>query len=119
MSRKSLFVEVCDTQVFSLGDSVEALAFDIAHRRLVATSHNGSIKMFCLDRDGRYSLSAELLNVDSSCIPGVLPTALWTAEHPAAIPRSVHFLNSGEDIIVYGLESGEMQVWFQFNYCVN
>ncbi|KAF8961311.1 WD40-repeat-containing domain protein [Flammula alnicola] len=87
--KRSQFVEVCDTQIFNHGNSVEALAFDATHHRLVATSHNGSFKMFRLDKDG------------------VLSTALWTVEHTEAIPRSVHFLNRGEDIVIYSLESGE------------
>ncbi|KAF8961287.1 WD40-repeat-containing domain protein [Flammula alnicola] len=91
--KRSQFVEVCDTQIFNHGNSVEALAFDATHHRLVATSHNGSFKMFRLDKDG------------------VLSTALWTVEHTEAIPRSVYFLNRGEDIMIYSLESGEMSYW--------
>jgi hypothetical protein len=33
---------------------------------------------------------------------------LWTVDLSEAIPRSAHFVNRGEDIVIYALETGEM-----------
>jgi len=50
------FTEGSDTQVFNSGDCMETVSFDPINFRIVATSHNGKIKMFRLDRDGMRTL---------------------------------------------------------------
>lgn len=50
---RAQFSETSNSAIFHPGDGVEALAFDPIHHRVVATSHNGSIKMFRLENEGR------------------------------------------------------------------
>ncbi|KDR65526.1 hypothetical protein GALMADRAFT_148633 [Galerina marginata CBS 339.88] len=90
---QSHFVEIVDAQIFDTGISVEAIAFDPNQQRLVTAGHNGSVKMFRLNKEGN------------------LPTplvALWNVDPSQAIPRSLHFLNKGEDLMIFHLESGEL-----------
>ncbi|KDR65390.1 hypothetical protein GALMADRAFT_148734 [Galerina marginata CBS 339.88] len=82
------FIESSDTQVFSVGDSVEAIAFDPINYRFGTTSHQGKIKMFRLEKE-------EL-------------SPLWTVEQIEGIPRSAYFVNRGEEVVICTLESGEV-----------
>lgn len=41
-------------------------------------------------------------------------TELWNTQQREAIPRSVYFVNRGEEILIYALESGEMSVVFLY-----
>lgn len=61
------------------------------------------VRVVCLLNFGMHAYVYCLLR-----LLGLLSTALWTVEHAEAIPRSVHFMNSGEDVSIYSLESGEM-----------
>ena len=45
--------ESSDAQLFSVGDSVEAIAFDFVNYRVVTTSHQGKIKMLRLEKEGK------------------------------------------------------------------
>lgn len=44
--------ELSSTSVFAAGDSVEAITYDLEHRRAVVTSHYGQIKLFTVERNG-------------------------------------------------------------------
>ncbi|KDR71183.1 hypothetical protein GALMADRAFT_144244 [Galerina marginata CBS 339.88] len=91
--RQSQFIEILDTQIFDTGSSVEAIKFDPNQQRMAVASHNGKVKMFRFNKEG------------------ALPTplvALWTVNPTQAIPRALHFLNNGEDLITFHLESGEL-----------
>lgn len=79
-------MEISCTSVFSPGDSVEDFCFDSVHHRLVVTSHFGQIKM--------YEVKAGML-ID-----------LWTEDMNDAIPRATLFMDKGNSIMVYGLETG-------------
>ena len=68
------------------GDSVESFCFDPVHQRLIVTSHFGMIQM--------YEVNAGML-ID-----------LWTEEMKDAIPRVTLFVDKGNSVIVYGLETG-------------
>ncbi|KDR76662.1 hypothetical protein GALMADRAFT_139563 [Galerina marginata CBS 339.88] len=86
--KRDRFIEISDVQVFSCGDCMETITFDPVHFRIIATSHNGKIKMFRLDKD-------EI-------------SPVWTVDLSEAIPRSAHFINRGEDVVIYALETGEI-----------
>ncbi|KAF8814865.1 WD40 repeat-like protein [Phlegmacium glaucopus] len=73
-------------RVFSPGDSVESFCFDPVHHHLIVTSHFSQIKM--------YKVNAGML-VD-----------LWIEEMNDAIPRTALFVDKGNGMIVYGLETG-------------
>ncbi|KDR82488.1 hypothetical protein GALMADRAFT_134096 [Galerina marginata CBS 339.88] len=90
--KRSHFVEVSDSQIFEAGSSIEAIKFDPNQQRLAIASHNGSVKMFRFNKEG------------NSPTPLI---ELWTVNPSQAIPRSLHFLNSGEDLVTFHLESGE------------
>jgi hypothetical protein len=79
-------VEISCTRVFTPGDSVESFCFDPVHHRLIVTSHFGQIKM--------YEVNAGML------------IELWTEEMTDAIPRVALFADKGNNVIVYGLETG-------------
>jgi hypothetical protein len=80
------FMEMSSTRVFTPGDSIESFCFDPVHHRLIVTSHAGQIKMYEV-RDG--------MLVD-----------LWIEEMNDAIPRATLFVDKGNSVIVYGLETG-------------
>ena len=100
------FFEASDIQAFNGGDCVETVNFDHINFRIVTASHNGKIKMFRLDRDGK----SKLRFLSPSSFSGFNSEAslLWTVDLSEAIPRSAHFVNRGEDIVIYALETGEM-----------
>jgi hypothetical protein len=79
-------VEISCTPVFTPGDSIESFCFDPVHHRLIVTSHFGQIRM--------YEVTAGML-ID-----------LWTEEMSNAIPRVALFMDKGNSITVYGLETG-------------
>ena len=80
-------MEISCTPVFTSGDSVESFSFDSVHNRLIVTSHFGQIKM--------YEVNAGML-ID-----------LWTEEMCDAIPRGTVFMDRGNTVMVYGLETGK------------
>ena len=80
------FFEMSSTRVFTPGNSVESFCFDPVHHRLIVTSHYGQIKMF---------------EVNNSML-----VDLWTEEMNDAIPRAMLFVDKGNSMIVYGLETG-------------
>jgi WD40 repeat protein len=47
------FRELSNTTAFSFNDSVESVDYDRNKSRLVVSSHNGKIKMFSVDRNGK------------------------------------------------------------------
>jgi|SRR5271169_2965920 len=100
------FFEASDIQAFNGGDCVETVNFDHINFRIVTASHNGKIKMFRLDRDG----TSKLRFLSPSPLSGFNSEAslLWTVDLSEAIPRSAHFVNRGDDIVIYALETGEM-----------
>ncbi|KAF8809139.1 hypothetical protein BYT27DRAFT_7095207, partial [Phlegmacium glaucopus] len=77
---------VSGLSVFPPGNSVEGFYFDPVHYCLIVTSHFGQIKM--------YEVNAGML-VD-----------LWIEETNDAIPCAVLFVDKGNSVIVYGLETG-------------
>lgn len=79
-------MEISSARVFTSGDSVESFCFDPIHHRLILTSHFGQIKM--------YEVKVGML-VD-----------LWIEELDDAIPRATLFVDKGNSVIVYGLETG-------------
>ena len=83
----AVFMEILCTPVFTSGDSVESFSFDSVHNRLIVTSHFGQIKM--------YEVNAGML-ID-----------LWTEEMCDAIPRGTVFMDRGNTVMVYGLETGK------------
>jgi hypothetical protein len=85
---------------------METVSFDHINFRIVTASHNGAVKMFRLDRDGTSRL--KFLNPGPLSGLNLEVSPLWTVNLSEAIPRSVHFVNRGEDIIIYALETGEM-----------
>ena len=88
------FMEISCTPVFTPGDSVESFCFDSVHYRLIVTSHFGQIKM--------YEVNAGML-VD-----------LWTEDMSDAIPRATLFMDKGNSVMVYGLETGKVWVLLVF-----
>jgi hypothetical protein len=87
-------MEISCTPVFTPGDSVESFSFDSVHHRLIVTSHFGQIKM--------YEVNAGML-VD-----------LWTEDMTDAIPRATLFMDKGNSVMVYGLETGKVWVFLIF-----
>jgi hypothetical protein len=83
-------MEISCASIFTPGDSVEDFCFDPVHHRLVATSHFGQIRM--------YEIKAGML-ID-----------LWTEDMNDAIPRATLFMDRGNSIMVYGLETGRAWV---------
>ena len=100
------FIEGSDIQAFNGGDCVETVSFDHINFRIVTASHNGAVKMFRLDRDGTGRL--RFLNLGPLSRLNLEVSLLWTVDLSEAIPRFAHFVNRGEDIIIYALETGEM-----------
>ena len=83
-------MEISSARVFTPGDSVESFSFDPVHHRLIVTSHHGQIK--------RYEVQNGML-VD-----------LWPEEMDDAIPRATRFTDRGDNVLVYGLETGTVYV---------
>lgn len=97
-----------DSQIFNPGDSVEAIAFDPVNYRVVTTSHQGKIKMFRLEKDGKAKWRIHVLENKLTCCQSSELLLLWTIDQIEAIARSAHFVNRGEEVVVYALESGEV-----------
>lgn len=87
-------MEISSTRVFTTGDSVESFCFNPVHHHLIVTSHFGQIKM--------YKVNTSML-VD-----------LWTEEMIDVIPRVTLFVDKGNSVMVYGLETGTAWVLLVF-----
>ena len=102
------------TSAFALDDPVESVDYDRVKSRLAVSSHHGKIKMYDVDKNGK--LAPYMLPVKCKCFAGVL-TLIWEKSMTApavgahcAIPRSIRFTVKGEQLLVFGLESGIMCV---------
>lgn len=87
--------------------------YDTNKCRLVLSSHTGKIKLFHIEKDGMNSFLSNVNNNYNQVTSGTL-VALWyknwndIEETRGVIPRSVHFTGKGENIVIFGLESGIM-----------
>ncbi|KJA19401.1 hypothetical protein HYPSUDRAFT_204618 [Hypholoma sublateritium FD-334 SS-4] len=93
MFAKEKFVELSNASILPFNEPVESLAFN--RNRVVISGHAGKVMLFQLDKNG-------------TLIP------VWTKninEHNQSmpvIPRSVRFTAKGDNVIIFGLESGMM-----------
>ncbi|KDR76616.1 hypothetical protein GALMADRAFT_139529 [Galerina marginata CBS 339.88] len=91
---QDFFKELSSTTVLPFNEPVEAMDYD-KKNKLVLSSHGGKIKLFHVERNGTL-------------------IALWSKnwndiqQAKGSIPRSVHFCDRGENIVIFGLESGVM-----------
>ena len=92
---------------------VEAMDYDMKKRRLVLSSHTGKIKLFHIEKNGMNYFPSDVNNNLDQMTLGTL-LALWSKnwndiqEAKGVIPQSVHFTEKGENIVIFGLESGIM-----------
>ncbi|KAF9527061.1 WD40-repeat-containing domain protein [Crepidotus variabilis] len=90
-ARKSTyFVELLRLKVFTSGDSVESFSFNPHFRRLAVGSHNGTLKVFELEGNGR-----DL-------------TLLWDDRYDDMIIQSLVFVDQGEHLNIYIMASGDV-----------
>ena len=81
-------------------------------RRLVLSSHTGKIKLFHIEKNSMNYFPSDVNNLDQMTLGTLL--ALWSKnwndiqEAKGIIPRSVRFTGKGENIVIFGLESGIM-----------
>jgi len=87
------FKQLSSTAVLPFNEPVEAMDYDSDKCRLVLTSHSGRIKLFQVEKNGTV-ISMWTKNWND------------TIEGKCVIPRSVHFTSKGENIAIFGLESG-------------
>ena len=92
-----------NSRAFPAGDSVESFAFDPIRHRLALTSHNGMIKMYQFENGKAAAVGSQML-VDSSNIGNL--NELWKEEIEDAIPRAVSFVDKGNNVMIYRLETG-------------
>ncbi|KIM35109.1 hypothetical protein M413DRAFT_14714 [Hebeloma cylindrosporum] len=89
------FKEVSSTAVLPFNEPVEGMDYDRSKGRLALTSHTGRIKLFQIEKNGTL-------------------LALWSKnwneiqEARGVIPRSIRFTEKGENVAIFGLESGVM-----------
>jgi len=80
--------------------------------RLVLSSHTSKIKLFHIEKNGMNYFPSDVNNLDQMTLGTLL--ALWSKnwndiqEVKGVIPRSVCFTGKGENIVIFGLESGIM-----------
>lgn len=58
---KKQLLECGNTQVFPESDSVETLAYDPVHLRLVVSSHFGKIQAYTVEKGGDYQWACPLV----------------------------------------------------------
>ncbi|KAK0488173.1 WD40-repeat-containing domain protein [Armillaria luteobubalina] len=87
-SRK--FQEAFRLSPFPSSDIVETLSYDPRNTLLVVSSQHGEIKLYDLD------WTSWTLN------------SVWTTKLKNTIPRSMHFVDEGRQLIIFCLESKEM-----------
>ena len=87
--------------------------YDGNNSRLALSSHTGKIKLFQLEKNGTNHLPWVVDIVHWLKVSGTL-ISLWnknwndTQERKGVIPRCVQFTSKGENIVIFGLESGTM-----------
>ncbi|PPQ82449.1 hypothetical protein CVT24_002470 [Panaeolus cyanescens] len=86
-SMSPLFTQIFDQLIFTNFDCVESMTFSFSKQRILATSQAGKVKLFRFSQ-GQVS-------------------QLWERTFKDAIPRSSLFLDDGDTVQVYGLETGE------------
>ncbi|PPR03684.1 hypothetical protein CVT24_007690 [Panaeolus cyanescens] len=84
----TLFTQISNEAGFTSWDCVESICFSASKQRLVATSQSGKIKLFTF-LDGRL-------------------VEQWERSMRGAIARASHFVDNGNNLLVYGLETGEI-----------
>ncbi|PPQ85515.1 hypothetical protein CVT24_009105 [Panaeolus cyanescens] len=84
----TLFTQISNEAGFTSWDCVESICFSASKQRLVATSQSGKIKLFTF-LDGRL-------------------VEQWERSMRGAIARASHFVDNGSNLLVYGLETGEI-----------
>ncbi|PBK81010.1 WD40 repeat-like protein [Armillaria gallica] len=75
-------------------DAVESLSFDRSSNRLAVTSHYGEVRAYSLDLKNRKSKT--LFHLD------------WSTHNTMRLPRATAFTNDGHEILVFGLNTGDM-----------
>jgi len=106
------FRELSSTAVLPFNEPVEAMDYDANNSRLVLSSHTGKIKLFQIEKNGTVYFTSNIDNLDWA--PSGTLVALWRKnwndipETKGVIPRCVQFTDKGENMVIFGLESGIM-----------
>ncbi|KAM6490444.1 WD40-repeat-containing domain protein [Amanita muscaria] len=81
--------EASITRAFRSGDGVEAMAFDPSLKRLLVSSHYGTVRMYTFEENDQVVVA-------------------WESSIQGEVPRSLLIMENGLDVIVFGLEKGSM-----------
>jgi hypothetical protein len=109
-SFQTTFKQLSSTAVLPFNEPVEAMDYDSNKCKLVLTSHTGKIKLFHVEKNGTKKATLRIATILTPCSGTLISmwTKNWndTVEGKCVIPRSVHFTSKGENIAIFGLESG-------------
>ena len=109
-SFQTTFKQLSSTAVLPFNEPVEAMDYDSNKCKLVLTSHTGKIKLFHVEKNGTKKATLRIAMILTPCSGTLISmwTKNWndTVEGKCVIPRSVHFTSKGENIAIFGLESG-------------
>ncbi|SJL10782.1 uncharacterized protein ARMOST_14176 [Armillaria ostoyae] len=99
-AKGGLYRPMCILQVSEGSDPVESLCFDHHSSRIAIGSHYGDVKVY------KVELSESRVET----------TLDWSRRMAKSIPRSMAFINEGKDMLVFGLNTGD--VYAILNVCV-